>query len=193
MYSEPVVGNELMSMYISARIEDVLGVTSAEWIADPGLWYEMMHPDDRSASGREPLTEASGEPFSIEYRSVARDGRIVWFRDEARLVHDELGAPLFWQGVMFDVTAEKEAQHRLSEAEARYRALVEHTPAITYIDAWRVRTRRSTSARRPTEVLGYAPEEWYADPDLWSKIVHPEDNDRNEHVDAEACTAPSTG
>jgi PAS domain S-box-containing protein len=184
VYSEPVVGNELMTMYISPRIEEVLGVTSAEWIDRPEVWYETMHPDDRERVRAEnERTEASGEPFSTEYRSVARDGRTVWFRDEARLVHDDRGAPLFWQGVMFDVTAEKEAQHLLSEAEARFRALVEHTPAITYIDALEGPDPAVYISPQTTEVLGYTPEEWYADPDLWSRIVHPEDNNRNEHVD----------
>jgi PAS domain S-box-containing protein len=184
VYSEPVVGNELMSMYISPRIEEVLGVTSAEWIERPELWYETMHPDDRERVRAEnDRTEASGEPFSTEYRSVARDGRIVWFRDEARLVRGEDGVPLFWQGVMFDVTAEKEAQHLLAEAEARFRALVEHTPAITYIDAVEGPDPAIYISPQTTEVLGYTPEEWYADPDLWSKIVHPDDNDRSEHVD----------
>ena len=186
VYSEPVVGNELMTMYISPRIEEVLGVTAAEWIEHPEVWYETMYPDDRERVRAEnDRTETSGEPFSTEYRSVARDGRIVWFRDEARLVHDEAGAPLFWQGVMFDVTGEKEAQHLLSEAEARFRALVEHTPAITYIDALEGPDPAIYVSPQTTEVLGYTPEEWYGDPDLWSRIVHPEDNNRSEHVDAD--------
>ena len=186
VYSEPVVGTDLMSMYISPRIEDVLGVTAQEWMEDPDLWYETIHPDDRArVRAEDERTEASGAPFSIEYRSVARDGRTVWFRDEARLVRDDLGAPLFWQGVMFDVTAERDAQQLLSEAEARFRALVEHTPAITYIDALAGPDPAIYISPQTTEVLGYTPEEWYGDPDLWSKIVFPEDNDRDEHVDAE--------
>jgi PAS domain S-box-containing protein len=184
VYSEPVVGNELMSMYISSRIEDVLGVTAAEWIERPDVWYDSMHPEDRERVRAENArTEVTGEPFSIEYRSISRDGRTVWFRDEARLVHDEAGAPLFWQGVMFDVTAEREAQQLLSEAEARFRALVEHTPAITYIDAVAGPDPAVYISPQTTEILGYTPEDWYADPDLWSRIVHPEDNDRTEHVD----------
>jgi PAS domain S-box-containing protein len=184
VYSEPVVGNEIMAMYISPRIEEVLGVTSAEWIEHPEIWYETMHADDRERVEAENVrTEISGEPFSVEYRSLSRDGRTVWFRDEARLVVGEDGRPLFWQGVMFDITAEKEAQQLLSEAEARFRALVEHTPAITYMDAVSGPDRTMYISPQTTEILGYTPEEWYADPGLWSRIVHPEDNDRNEHVD----------
>ena len=51
-----------------------------------------MHADDRERVRAENArTEASGEPFSVEYRSVTRDGRTVWFRDEARLVVGEDG------------------------------------------------------------------------------------------------------
>ena len=33
-------------------------------------------------------------------------------------------------------------------------------------------------------ILGYTPEEWYADPGLWRKIVHPDD--RDQQLDEEA-------
>jgi PAS domain S-box-containing protein len=114
VYSEPVEGNELTMMYIGPRIEEILGVTAAEWMARPEVWFETMYPDDRERVAAENArTEASGEPFRAEYRSVARDGRVVWFRDEARLVLDEEGRPLCWQGVMFDVSD----QHRTEQLE----------------------------------------------------------------------------
>ena len=108
---------------------------------------------------------------------VARDGRIVWFRDEAVLQRSEEGEPAYWQGVMMDITARKEAEAGLAEAEARYRALVEQLPAIAYIDPV---DRNGTVYISPqTEtILGYAPEAWYADPGLWRSIVHPEDRER---------------
>ena len=139
---------------------------------------QAIHPDDRVRVDEENRrTEASGEPFVIEYRMISRDGRVVWFRDEATLVRDELGEPAFWQGVMMDVTQRREAEAGLAEAEARYRALVEQLPAIAYIDPV---DRHGTVYISPqTEpILGYTPDEWYANPDLWRQIVHPEDRER---------------
>ena len=78
--------------------------------------------------------QQTGEPFSCEYRMVRPDGRIVWLQDDAVLLRDGQGEPLYWQGVRFDVTARKEAEMHLREAEQRYRTLVEQIPAITYID-----------------------------------------------------------
>jgi len=44
---------------------------------------------------------------------LARDGRVVWMRDDASVVHDERGKPLFLQGVMFDITDRKRAEEEL--------------------------------------------------------------------------------
>jgi PAS domain S-box-containing protein len=49
------------------------------------------------------------EPWSEEYRVIARDGRIVWIHDEAVLVRGSNGQPLCWQGVMVDVTTKQAA------------------------------------------------------------------------------------
>ena len=178
VYREAVRGDALEVVYINSRVESLLGITPAEWIADSGVWMRAIHPDDQAAVDEENRrTELTGEPFVIEYRMIARDGRVVWFRDEATLVRDQLGEPAFWQGVMMDITARREAEAGLAEAEARYRALVEQLPAIAYIDPV---DRHGTVYISPqTEpILGYTPDEWYADPDLWRRIVHPQDRER---------------
>jgi PAS domain S-box-containing protein len=173
-----VRGDDLEVVYINSRVESLLGITPAEWVADSDVWMQAIHPDDQAAVDAENRrTEVTGEPFVIEYRMIARDGRVVWFRDEATLVRDDAGEPAFWQGVMMDITQRREAEAGLAEAEARYRALVEQLPAIAYIDPV---DRHGTVYISPqTEpILGYTPDEWYADPDLWRKIVHPDDRER---------------
>src|SRR5205823_5749316 len=44
---------------------------------------------------------------------VARDGRVVWVRGEAKVVKDDHGRPAFLQGVAFDITAIKQAEEEL--------------------------------------------------------------------------------
>ena len=51
----------------------------------------------------------TGEAWRGEYRTITRDGRVVWIRDEATLVRGSQGQPLCWQGVMWDITAQKTA------------------------------------------------------------------------------------
>jgi PAS domain-containing protein len=71
------------------------------------------------------------EPFNNEYRLLARGGRVVWVHDEAILIRDHEERK-FWQGVITDVTKQKEAEQSLRETEARFRTSVDHIPVITY-------------------------------------------------------------
>ena len=185
VYSEDVESDRLRLVYVNPRVQELLGITPEEWIADSGVWFRMIHPDDLERVRLEnERTEATGDPFSIEYRMIACDGRVVWFRDEAVLVCDEAdGTPRYWQGVMMDITARKLAETQLAQTEARYRALVEQTPTITYIDALEGPASTLYISPQTTTILGYSPQDWYDDPNLWSTIVHPEDRERTANPD----------
>ncbi len=110
------VVDELMSTtYVSPQIEELLGVRPEEYIADPELWSKLLHPDDRDVARRTYLQgRASGEPFTFEYRLVARDDRVVWFRDSAVVVEDRHGSPAFVHGVMYDITNQKSAEEQVA-------------------------------------------------------------------------------
>jgi PAS domain S-box-containing protein len=191
VYAEDVESDRLRLVYVNPRVQELLGITPEEWIADPGLWLRMIHPDDLDQVRLEnERTEATGEPYTIEYRMIARDGRVVWFSDQAVLVRDEDDArPRYWQGVMMDITSRKMAETQLAETEARYRALVEQTPAITYIDALEGPVSTLYISPQTTTILGYSPQDWYDDPNLWGTIVHPEDRERTVDPDPDLADA----
>jgi PAS domain S-box-containing protein len=165
------------TVHMGPRMIRRLGITPAAMEADPDLWRRLVHPDDAEAVAAEiERCRIGGGPFAMEYRMVAVDGSAVWVRDEAEPAVGEDGTIHAWQGVMLDITARKAAEAQLAEAEERYRALVEQSPAIVYIDP--VEAGPSIYISPQVEaVLGYAPHEWYEDPDLWSKVVHPDDRD----------------
>lgn len=103
------------AIYMSPQCEEMLGYTPEEWLDDPELWVKMLHPEDREPTLAENArATASGEPFKMEYRLISKDGSVVWIRDEGAIVKDRRGEPLFWQGVMLDVTEQKELEDRLS-------------------------------------------------------------------------------
>ncbi|MBA2714375.1 MAG: PAS domain S-box protein, partial [Rubrobacteraceae bacterium] len=112
-------------LYMSPQIEAVLGYSPGEWMADPGLFRRTLHPDDSArVLAEDARTNTTGEPFQMEYRHVARDGRVVWVRDEAVLVRDHEGGPPYWLGVQFDITDRREAEQALRHSEERYRTVV---------------------------------------------------------------------
>jgi PAS domain S-box-containing protein len=125
-----VLGEGANEIYISPHIEQLLGYTQAEWLADPFLWYWRLHPDDRQLWNEEFARGCySGGPFRAECRFIARDGGVKWVHGEARIIKDAIGRPQFLQGVAFDITESKRAQEILLN-EAVRRAQVEQEIAI---------------------------------------------------------------
>jgi PAS domain S-box-containing protein len=165
-------------VYVSPQVMDVLGYTPGECISAPDLWMEIVHPDDREAVLAEDLrTSETGETFVMEYRQIARDGHPVWIRDEATLVRDEAGEPLYWLGVQIDITERKRAEARLGDAEQRFRTLVDQIPAVTYIDPVDAPDTSLYTSPQIEKMLGYTPEEW-REQKLWPKCLHPDDRER---------------
>jgi PAS domain S-box-containing protein len=169
---------EVPAAYVSPQIEFLLGYSQAEF-EDPKLWHRLVHPDDLDRVLAEWAASQEGTmPFRSEYRMRARDGHLVWVRDEAVLVgRDEQGHPLF-QGVMFDVTERKLADEKLRAAERRYRALVENMPVVTYLSDYLNDPPQRYIAPRIHQLLGYMQGEWMADPGIWRSLIHPADRER---------------
>ena len=111
--------------YVSSQIEAMLGFSAEEWMADPGLWLQQLHPQDREgALADEERFLKSGEgtrSFSDTYRLRHRNGATVWVRDDAMVLWDHEGHAT-WHGVLVDVTPEKRLEERL-EHQAFHDAL----------------------------------------------------------------------
>ena len=102
-------------LYTSPQIEGLLGYTQEE--ASRGrLWRERLYPKDRErVLAADDLFEKEGaERFREEYRLLAKDGSVVWVLEDAMLVKDATtGDPLYWQGILYDISERKEAEERL--------------------------------------------------------------------------------
>ena len=118
--------SEERELYVSPQIVELLGFSQKEWLENPILWYTQLHPDDQVRWHQEfARTVATGERFQSVYRFIARDGRVVWVRGEAKLFRDQAGRPLFLQGIAFDITEIKEANVTLERRVAERTAEVE--------------------------------------------------------------------
>ncbi|MGZ3158030.1 MAG: response regulator [Burkholderiaceae bacterium] len=116
--------------YISPQIR-VLGFSQEEWLAQPDLHVRQIHPDDRVLAMQ--MIEASrttGKPLRHEYRMLTRDGNVIWFRDEAKLIKDEAGKMLCMQGLLVDITYNKLAEDALRASQEELRKLAAHQESI---------------------------------------------------------------
>jgi diguanylate cyclase (GGDEF)-like protein/PAS domain S-box-containing protein len=104
------------NIFTSRQIEPILGYSVEEWAKDPELFTRLLHPEDRErVLAAHVHTHETHEPLSLEYRLVARDGRIVHLRDEGVIVLDEQGEPLYLHGYLLDITREREAEQQLRQ------------------------------------------------------------------------------
>jgi diguanylate cyclase (GGDEF)-like protein/PAS domain S-box-containing protein len=102
-------------LFVSPQVESLLGFTPEEWMADPDLWFRQLHPDDRDRV----LQEESGQwaertPGDAgEYRMLTKQGRVIWVRDVGAVITNHDGVPLYWSGVLSDITDRKVLEEQL--------------------------------------------------------------------------------
>jgi PAS domain S-box-containing protein len=178
-----VPGDVVRMGFVSPQVEGILGYPSVAFLEDPGLWFRLMHPDDRERLSASNAFDAKDlDPFDQEYRMIASDGREVWVHDTSTAVLRDDGELDFFQGFMVDVTRRKHAEERLRETEERFRVLVEQMPAVIYTERVEPGTTRAVAvdyvSPQVLSMFGYSPAVWRAHADFWTSIVHDEDRER---------------
>lgn len=116
------VGATIETIFVSPQVESMTGWKPEEYGAVDNRWFAPIVSDDRGRV-QQAVAEAaaSGTILDVEYRIVTPDGSVVWLRDRAALTNDERDGAQLWQGVQFDVTADKVAGaelHRLAFYDA---------------------------------------------------------------------------
>src|ERR1044072_2894439 len=118
------VGEQGRWRYVSPQVEEILGYTPEEWMADPGLWAERLHPDDRERALEQESHKvaAEGSNSPVDYRMLTREGKVVWILDGAVLEPDASGT-LVWHGVLYDITERKIAEQELRRVATQQAAV----------------------------------------------------------------------
>ena len=106
------------TLYVSPQAEDLLDYSVEEWLAGGSPFVDsLVHPDDLEMFLAERTnTRLTDVPFSLSYRLVDRDGRVVWVLDESHTVTASDGTPLFCQGFLVDITERKHLEEQLRQS-----------------------------------------------------------------------------
>src|SRR5215208_2695044 len=98
-------------IFISPRIQFILGFSPKEWLSTPTLWIDQLHSDDREWVIKEfDLRDSFRQPMDIDYRLITRHGQVRWFHDQSQFIYDSNEKPLYTNGVLFDITERKRAE-----------------------------------------------------------------------------------
>jgi PAS domain S-box-containing protein len=120
--------------YVSPQIEASLGFSQEEWLEDPIRWYQQIHPEDKQRWSVEAAQMfLSGTALRSAYRVMARDGRVVWFHCEAKMIRRKNGRPWFIHGIAFDITELKRTEEALQEERNVVSAILDTVGALVVV------------------------------------------------------------
>jgi len=95
---------------ISKANERIYGYTAEEFFANPRLWNEVIHPDDRSATQKYQELVRQGKSIQHHFRIIHKDGSIRWLEAKATPTLNEAGRLIRIDGVVNDITEKKAAE-----------------------------------------------------------------------------------
>ncbi|MBL8271182.1 response regulator [Steroidobacter sp.] len=102
--------------FISDVIAELIGFAPEQFLDDPHLWVNRIHPEDRD----QVLAEVAAIPtlggMSTEYRWLCADGSHRWFLDRAVLIRHE-GRPFEIFGSSLDVTDRRRVEQQLVQSQ----------------------------------------------------------------------------
>ncbi len=100
-------------IYYSKRVEELLGYPIGYLSANPFLWTESIHPDDRENIARTVKNTGTGDQFAIEYR--LRDSKCNWKWVYDRSIQvTKKDDELLIEGLVTDITERKRSEERLN-------------------------------------------------------------------------------
>jgi PAS domain S-box-containing protein len=125
-------------LFLSDAIEDICGYPSREFIGNKVRSFaDLIVPEDREMVRAE-VESAIGrrEAFALQYRVQHSDGGIRWIRERGVGVWDGNGNLTYLDGVLIDITQEKEMEVTLKRSEEWFRGIFVESPiAINVFDA----------------------------------------------------------
>jgi len=171
--------------YVSPQIEATLGYSQAEWLEDPVLWYRQVHPDDKDRWSVEASEMfLSGKALRSAYRVIARNGQVVWFHCEARMIRHPDGRPWFIHGVAFDITDLKRTEEALQDERNVVSAILDTVGALVVVLDREGRVVRLNRACE--QMTGKSLDEVRGQP-IWDLFVAPEEKEQFQTMFAEIC------
>ncbi len=119
-------------IYMSSVCEKVYGYEASEFIADPYLWRNVIHPDDQHIPEKQLKDLYAGLQIFNRYRIIHKDGSIRWVENKIIPKVDQNGVLYRIDGVTSDITQAKKTEAELLETGLRYQILFEQNLAGIY-------------------------------------------------------------
>ncbi len=117
LYLEELDATPRIPKFVSGNFTALTGFTFEEVQANPKLWIERLHPEDRDKVLEALAMRGEGQVRAVEYRWRCADGCYRYFLDQAVLLRDDDGQPVEYAGTLFDLTDRKMLEDQLFQAQ----------------------------------------------------------------------------
>ncbi|MFP4213993.1 MAG: MASE3 domain-containing protein [Desulfohalobiaceae bacterium] len=141
-------------VYIRGAVEDITGYSQQEFLQGRITWKDLIHPQDLQdilrSSSRKELLSRPGYSTYREYRILHKQGAVRWLYEGIHNVPDEKGQPVFLEGVLLDISRQKQAEETIARQAEQLSSLLEaiQESALLLDPQGRIRQANSTVARR---------------------------------------------
>jgi len=161
-------------VYISPWCEKISGYTPKEFYDDNDLIMNIIHPNDRWLL-RQHINSlsVSEDNHTIDFRIFNRKGEIIWINHTCQLVRNSNGVYLGRRVSNRDITAYKEMEIKLKEAEERWQFALEGSGDGVW--DWNLKTNAVFYSKQYKSMLGFEDHEFANTFEEWKRIIHPED------------------
>ena len=127
------VSGDFATTWVSENLEQVTGFAPRMFIERPQFWATRLHPEDRERVLADVTRGRDVGTVSMEYRWQTADGSYRWYLDNAVYTRDAHGNPKELIGAWIDITRRKRAEEAVREGEERFKAFMDHNPAIIFM------------------------------------------------------------
>lgn len=170
-----VVAQDGMLKFSNPKVVEITGYSPEELASKP--FAEFIHPADREMVLERYRKRLQGAAFEQVYpfRIVAKNGRTRWVEISA-VVIDWEGRPATLN-FLTDITERRRAEQALRDSEEKYRLVTENIPVVVYSALPDEHSTSLLISGRIQELTGHTSEQFVADPELWTKTIHPDDRE----------------
>ena len=105
------------ALYLAPRFKQIMGYEDHELPNDFDAWETRLHPEDRErvhAAVQNHLSHKT--PYDLEYRIRTKRRDYCWVRTRAQAIWDDAGNPTRMAGSISDISARKQAEVELTQA-----------------------------------------------------------------------------
>lgn len=170
-----MVHSDGIIVFANMQAASLLGATDPDdLIGMPAV--DLVHPDSRESVATRMREEEAGTSVGLlQERFIRRDGSTVDV--------EVAGIPFRYNGkpagqiVARDISQRVQIERRLHDTEEKFQTLVEHIPAILYIDHPGISDETIYISPQIEHILGISAQAWMHDDDLWETHLHPDDRD----------------